>query len=259
MYPVWVDWSLAKFGKFPAIIFLSIFSVHLLPLLVSSEANVKPFVRILHVLEAQLILSFSLFSLCCSDRLISVVLSSSLLTLPLSSSICCWVHPLNLFFVTVLLRSKICFFWFNVRMVYFFILFQVYFIAAIFCWPLGHLFQIILSSVSSRSHGDFPGSWCDWFWDWILGHSGCSVMRLWILLEYSVSNNPTPLGEGWVWLVTSKVKAESQFLAWPGWRGTCYCWRWGGGQADKQRCPITVPSVASRISWKGEPVYTGKW
>ena len=69
MYPVWVGGSLAEPGKFPAILSLSNFQSLILPLLASSEANVKPFVQVPHVPEVKFIYLFfsSLFSLCCAN------------------------------------------------------------------------------------------------------------------------------------------------------------------------------------------------
>lgn len=81
MYPVWVDGSLAEPRKFPAILSLSNFQSHILPLLVSSEANVKPFVQVPHVPEVKFIyLFFPAYFL--SVVPVSIVLSSSVLILP---------------------------------------------------------------------------------------------------------------------------------------------------------------------------------
>lgn len=59
------------------------------------------------------------------------------------------------------------------------------------------------------------------------------ILRLWVwcreavALKYSISNDPTVLGKG-VPNLLLLVNRVSQFPAWPGWRGPCYCGVGGG-------------------------------
>ena len=87
-----------------------------------------------------------------------------------------------------------------------------------------------------------------WF---LMGLTFGWILGLWVwchetvALKYSISNDPTALGKGVPnWLLL--VNGESQFPAWPGWRGPCYCRgvrfpRTDPTLADKQRCPIPPP------------------
>ena len=60
------------------------------------------------------------------------------------------------------------------------------------------------------------------------------ILRLWVwcheavALKYSISNDPTVLGKG-VPNLLLLVNGVSQFPAWPGWRGPCYCGGRGWG------------------------------
>lgn len=72
------------------------------------------------------------------------------------------------------------------------------------------------------------------------------ILRLWVwcheavALKYSISNDPTVLGKG-VPNLLLLVNGVSQFPAWPGWRGPCYCGGRGWGSLG-----LTPPWLTSK-------------
>ena len=217
---------------------------------------------------------FSLFSLCCANFCCFFkCTNSSLCSLWSVVEFIHWIFSLLLYFSGLKSVSSL-YLLFQCWDSLLSHLFQVCFIEAIFCWPVEHLFQRILPSVLSDWATEL--NWTDhlslftfrfsWF---LMGLTFGWILGLWVwchetvALKYSISNDPTALGKG-VPNLLLLVNGESQFPAWPGWRGPCYCQgvrfpRTDPTLADKQRCPIPPPPPPCDFKgsiW-GEPCVQG--